>query len=59
MLSNGMGLKILIVSFVVGGVWRAIRIFGGMCRVTGEWSQLRLWSLSVVDVYKSVLGVLI
>ena len=37
---------------------RASSVFGGMFSVTGEWSELRLWSLSVVEVYRVLLGVL-
>ena len=44
--------------FVVGGVHRASSVFGGICSITGEWSELRLWSLFVVDVYRALLGVL-
>ncbi len=39
------------VLFVVRGVWRASRVFGGICRVTGEWSEFKLWSLFMLDVY--------
>ena len=42
--------------FVVSGVWRASRVFGGMCKVTGEWSEFRVWSLFVMDVYRVLLG---
>ena len=59
MFSCGMGFKILSALLVVGGVWRASRMFGGMCSVTGEWSEFRLCSLFVVDVYRELLGVLI
>ena len=51
MFSCGRGFKILVVLFVVGGVWRANRVFVGMCRITGEWSEFRLWSLFVMDEY--------
>ena len=54
----GMGFKILRGLFIVGGVCRASSVFGGMCSVTGEWYELRLWSLFVVDVYRLLLGVL-
>ena len=53
-----MGFKILGGLTVVGGRQRASGVFGGMCSVTGEWSELRLWSLFVVDVYRLLLGVL-
>lgn len=45
-----MGLRILFDLIVVGGVWCARRVFGGMCKVTRNWSELRLWSLFVLDV---------
>ena len=54
----GMGFKILGGFSVVGGRQRASSVFGGMCSVTGEWSELRLWSLFVVDVYELLFGVL-
>ena len=57
MFSCGIGFSILFVLFVVGGVGRASRVFGGMCRVTGEWSEFRLWSLFMVDVYRVLSGV--
>ena len=59
MFSCGIGFRILTVVLGGGGVWRAIRVFGGMCRETGEWSEFRLWSLSVVDVYRVLLGALV
>ena len=49
--SCGMGFNI------VGVGVRANSMFGGMCRVTGEWSEFRLWSLFMVDVYSALLGV--
>ena len=55
----GMGFRILGGLSVVAGRHRASSVFGGMCSVTGEWSELRLWALFVVDVYKVLLGVLI
>ena len=54
----GMGFKVLGGLSVVGGRHRASSVFGGMCSVTGEWSELRLWALFVVDVYRVLLGVL-
>ena len=42
MFACGMGFSILGVLFVVGGMQRAIKMLGGMCRVTGEWSKFRL-----------------
>ena len=59
MLICGMGLSILMGLSVIGGIHRASSVFGGICSVTGEWSELRLWALFVVDVYKALLGVLI
>ena len=38
----GMGFSILVGLFIVGGVHRAINVFGGICRVTGEWSEFKL-----------------
>ena len=54
----GMGFRSLGGLSVVGGRHRASSVFGGMCSVTGEWSELRLWALFVVDVYTVLLGVL-
>ena len=42
MLSCGMGFRILGGLFVFGCVGRANSVFGGICRVTGEWSEFRL-----------------
>ena len=52
----GIGFNILVGLSAIGGILRASSVFGGMCSVTGEWSELRLWSLFVVDVYKVWLG---
>ena len=30
---------------------QAISLFGGICRIIGRWSEFRLDSKSVVDVY--------
>ena len=57
-LSCGMGLSILGSLSDIGGTQRAISVFGGICSDTGEWSELRLWALFVVDVYRALLGVL-
>ena len=57
MFASGMGFRILVVCFFGIGMGRATSMFGGMCRGTGEWSELRLWSLSVVDVYRLLFGV--
>ena len=54
----GIGFNILGGLFVVGGVHRASSVLVGICNVVGEWSELRLWSLFVVDVYRALLGVL-
>lgn len=40
------------------GGGRAISVLGGIWRVTGEWLELRVWLLSVVEVYRALLGVL-
>ena len=37
-----MGFSILGGLIVVGVGFRAISVFGGMCKVTGEWSEFRL-----------------
>ena len=58
MFASGMAFRSVIVCCFGIGVGRATSMFGGMCRVTGEWSKLRLWSLSVVDVYRLLFGVL-
>ena len=55
--SCGMGFNILGGLSIVGVILHAINVFGDMCRVTGEWSEFRLWSLFVVDVYNALLGV--
>ena len=55
MFSSGMGFRILVVGCGVVVVWRANRVFTSMSRETGEWSELRLWSLFVVDVYRVLL----
>ena len=58
MFASGMGLSSLAVCCFGIGVGLASSTLGGMCRVTGEWYELRLWSLSVVDVYRLLFGVL-
>lgn len=40
------------------GVGRARRVLGGMCNVTGEWFELRLWLWLVVEVYRVLFGIL-
>ena len=57
MFSGGIGFNILEGLSVVVGRLRAINVLCGIFRVTGEWSELRLWSLFVVEVYKVLLGV--
>ena len=52
----GIGFKMLGGLSVIVGIYRAITYIG-ICNVTGEWSELRLWSLFVVDVYKVLLVV--
>ena len=54
----GIGFNILGGLSSIGGMQRASSVFGGICSVTGEWSELRLWALFVVDVYRVLLGVL-
>ena len=54
----GIGFNILGGLSVIVGIHRASSVLVGICSVTGEWSELRLWSLFVVDVYKALLGVL-
>ena len=56
MFSCGMGFSILVVVFVIG-MGLANKVFVGICSITGEWSKLRLWSLSIVDVYRVLFGV--
>ena len=58
MFTCGIGFNILGGLSVVGGIQRASSVFGGICSVTGEWSELRLWSLFVIEVYRALLGVL-
>jgi hypothetical protein len=57
MLSCGMGFRILGGLFVLSCVGRAKSVLGGICSVTGEWSEFRLYSWFVVDVYSVLLGV--
>ena len=57
--ASGMGFNILGGLSVIVGRQRAISVLFGICSVTGEWSELRLWALFVVDVYKALLGVFI
>ena len=59
MFSSGIGFRILMVLFCVRGSWWANKVFGGMCNVTGAWSEFRLWLLYVVEVYISKLGAFI
>jgi hypothetical protein len=40
--SCGMGFNILGGLSIVGVGLRANSVFGGMCRITGEWSEFRL-----------------
>ena len=42
MLSCGMGFRILGGLFIFGCVGRAKSVLGGICSVTGEWSEFRL-----------------
>ena len=57
--SSRMGFRILSVFFIGVGVGRANSMFGGICSVISEWSEFRLWSLLVVDVYRVSSGDLI
>ena len=56
--SCGIGFNILGGLSVIAGIHMASNVLVGICSVTGEWSELRLWSLFVVDVYRALLGVL-
>ena len=47
----GMRFIILVVRVVGGGGCIASSLFGGMCKIIGRWSEFRLGSKSVVDVY--------
>ena len=40
--SCGMGFSILSGLSIVGVILRASRVFGGMCRIFGEWYEFRL-----------------
>jgi hypothetical protein len=55
----GIGFNIIGGLSIVGGIQRASSVFGGMWSVIGEWYELRLWALLVVDVYRLLFGVLI
>ena len=49
--SWGIGFIILFVWVIGGdGCW-AISLLGGICRIIGKWSEFRLNSTNVVDVY--------
>jgi hypothetical protein len=54
----GIGFNILGGLFVIVGMQQASSVLVGICSVTDEWSELRLWSIFVVDVYSALLGVL-
>jgi hypothetical protein len=57
MFSCGMGFRILGGLFIFGCVGRASNVLGGICSVTGEWSEFKLKSCFVVEVYSILLGV--
>ena len=44
MFSCGMGFRILGCLFIFGCVGRASNVLGGICSVTGKWSEFRLKS---------------
>lgn len=57
MFSCGIGFRIL-GGVGVGGIGVPdISVFGGMWSVVGEWSELRLWYVSVVEEKSVVSGV--
>ena len=49
--SWGMGFIILVVLVVGGGGCLASNLFGGICKIICKWSEFRLGSESVVDIY--------
>ena len=57
--SWGMGFIILVVRVVGGGGCLASNLFGGICKIIGRWSEFRLGSKSVVDVYMLEFWVLV
>ena len=57
--SWGIGFIILVVQVVGSGGCLANNLFGGMCKIIGRWSEFRLGSKSVVDVYILVFWVLV
>ena len=57
--SWGIGFNILVVLGVGGGIRLANSLFGGICRIIGKWSELRLGYESVVDVYALEFWVLV
>ena len=59
MFSWGIGFSILVVLGVGGGIRLTNSLFGGICRIIGKWSELRLGSESVVDVYALEFWVLV
>lgn len=56
--SWGMGLRIRIVWLQMGVVGLASRALCGICKCIGKWSELSSVCVLVVDVYSSLLGVL-
>jgi len=59
MLSSGIGFSVLGGLSILTIVGRAISVLGSICSVTSEWSEFRLWSLFVVDVYRELFCILI
>ena len=43
---------------IIGGIHLARSVFGGIWSASGEWSEFRLWSIFVVDVYNVWFGAL-
>ena len=57
--SWGIGFIILVVQVVGGSGCLASNLFGGMCKIIGRWSEFRLGSKSVMDVYMLEFSVLV
>jgi len=57
--SSEIRFNILGVLSILPIIGHAISVFGGMCSITSEWFEFRLWLWFVVDVYRELLCVLI
>lgn len=49
--SCGMGCMIMVIWGGEGCATRAIRVFSGIFRIIGKWSEFKFWSWSVIDDY--------